>query len=152
MKSKSESRTPPLAAPTQMSPLFLKSFIRNKNGKSWTMKKWKMQQISRVFINNCVISPFTATRPLHVEEPLILAKDLSVHPLLLTFFVQPIAAQCWRRKKNSEKNTILNEHPVSKLLHYNSQRLPEKKKSPSRSENNLSIGRNVASQYSGFFC
>ena len=32
----------------------------------------------RVLIKNCVFSQLTATHPLHVEEQLILARDLSV--------------------------------------------------------------------------
>ena len=54
----------------------------------------------RVFIKNCVFPQFTATYLLHVGDQLILARDPSVHShsYWLTIFVQPIAAQYWRRR------------------------------------------------------
>ena len=67
----------------------------------------------RVFMKYCVFSQFTATHPLHVEEQLIFER----HSYWLTIFVQPMAAQCWRRLGHKirhflGKNTIINEHPV----------------------------------------
>ena len=67
-----------------------------------------------VFIKNCVFSQFTANHPLHVGEI-----DLNLLSLLLAdhFLEQPIAAQCWERRRPKylkflEKKKILNEHSV----------------------------------------
>ena len=42
----------------------------------------------------------------------------TVTPIGRSFFVHPIAAECWRGRggKLSKKNTILNEHPVAPRL------------------------------------
>ena len=46
-----------------------------------------------MFIKNCVFFPIDFTHPLHLEDQLILERDLNVQTLLLAgqFFVQPIA-------------------------------------------------------------